>query len=248
MLELYHYWESVCSSKVRICLAEKQVDWTGHIIDIMAFEHTRPDYVKLNPLAVVPTLIHDGTPIIESSFINEYLDDVFPDPPLRPADPIERARMRAWVKYQDDVVHPTIRIPSFAILMKDILAAHTDEELAEMAAHHPDELRANRYLQTAREENDEDEMAFAQRQLQKMLDRFDAQLSRTAWLASDDYSLADIAMAPMMDRLEYLAMAGLWEGRPAVRDWITRLKARPGYQRGIPPMEHRFKGPLTAPA
>ena len=91
-------------------------------------------------------------------------------------------------------------------------------------------------------------MAFAQRQLQKMLDRFDAQLSRTAWLASDDYSLADIAMAPMMDRLEYLAMAGLWEGRPAVRDWIARLKARPGYQKGIPPMEHRFKGPLTAAA
>ena len=78
-----------------------------------------------------------------------------------------------------------------------------------------------------------------------MLDRFDAQLSQTAWLAGDAFSLADIAMAPMMDRLEFLAMAGLWEGRPAVRDWITRLKARPAYQQGVPPMEHRFKGPLT---
>ena len=86
------------------------------------------------------------------------------------------------------------------------------------------------------------------RQLKAIADRFDAQLSQTAWLAGDEYSLADIAMAPMMDRLEYLAMAGLWEGRPAVSDWITRLKARTGYQQGIPPMEHRFKGPLTASA
>ena len=69
-----------------------------------------------------------------------------------------------------------------------------------------------------------------------------------AGLADDGYSVAYRAMAPMMDRVEDLARVGFWEGRPGVSDGVSRLKARAGYQRGIPPMEHRFKGPLTASA
>ena len=60
MLRLYHYWSSVCSQKVRMCLAEKGLEWESRHVDIFAFENYEPAYTKLNPKAVVPTLDHDG--------------------------------------------------------------------------------------------------------------------------------------------------------------------------------------------
>ena len=82
MLELYHHGSSVCAAKVRLVLAEKNLEWTGHYLDILAGEQFNPDYLKLNPKAVVPTLIHNGEVITESTLICEYLDDAFTGHPL----------------------------------------------------------------------------------------------------------------------------------------------------------------------
>ena len=86
MLELYHHGTSVCAAKVRTVCAEKGLKWTGHYIDILKGEQFAPEYMALNPKAVVPTLVHDGQVIIESAVIDEYLDQAFAAPPLRPAD------------------------------------------------------------------------------------------------------------------------------------------------------------------
>jgi glutathione S-transferase len=245
MLELYHYWDSVCSFKVRMCLAEKGLNWESRYVDILAFEQTRPDYLKLNPNAVVPTLVHDGRPVIESTVINEYLDEVFPDMSLRPADPHARARMRVWVKYEDDLIYPAIRIPSFNLMLRSILTQRTDAEIDRMMATHPDPKRAENYKKTARAPVDRAAVAEATQKLAVALDRLEATLADGPWLVGAQFTLADIALAPMMDRLEFLAMAGLWDGRPRVRDWVARLKARPSYKAAEPPAEHRVPGPLA---
>ena len=86
MIELYHNDMSTCAQKVRFTLAEKNLTWESHHLDLRARDQQKPDYVKLNPNAVVPTLVHDGTVIVESNVINEYLDDAFPAPALRPDD------------------------------------------------------------------------------------------------------------------------------------------------------------------
>ena len=86
-LELYHHGSSVCAAKVRLVLAEKGLEWQGHYIDILKGEQFDPNYMKLNPKAVVPTLVHDGRVLSESTVICEYLDDAFPEPSLKPADP-----------------------------------------------------------------------------------------------------------------------------------------------------------------
>ena len=78
MLELYHSPISTCSQKVRLVLAEKELPWTPREIHFTAREHLSEAYLQLNPNGVVPTLVHDGDPIVNSSVINEYLDDVFP--------------------------------------------------------------------------------------------------------------------------------------------------------------------------
>src|SRR5262249_51600609 len=106
MITLYHHGSSVCAGKVRLVLAEKGVPWEGIYVDILRGDQFDPAYVKLNPKAVVPTLIHDGKVIIESSVICEYLDEVFPAPSLKPAAPERRAAMRLWTKAVDEYLHP----------------------------------------------------------------------------------------------------------------------------------------------
>ncbi|MBM3487798.1 MAG: hypothetical protein FJX67_14390 [Alphaproteobacteria bacterium] len=87
MLALYHTNISVCAQKVRLVLAEKALAWESRVVDLIAGAQTWPDYVALNPKGVVPTLVHDGRPIVESTVICEYLDDAFPAPPPRRSDP-----------------------------------------------------------------------------------------------------------------------------------------------------------------
>ena len=94
MLELYHNNISVCAQKVRIVLAEKNLAWTEHHLSLARGEQLTPEFKALNPRGVVPVLVHDGNVIVESSVICAYLDDVFPDPPLTPKDPVQRATMR----------------------------------------------------------------------------------------------------------------------------------------------------------
>ena len=81
VLELYHNHRSTCSQKVRICLAELNLTWESRNIDLATGEHLTPEFLKINPNGVVPALLHDGRPVIESTVICEYLDEVFPDKP-----------------------------------------------------------------------------------------------------------------------------------------------------------------------
>ncbi len=101
MLYLYHGTTSVCAIKVRLTLAEKALPWQGEVLWLQRGDQYRPDYLKLNPNAVVPTLVHDGTVIIEATVIMEYLDETFPDIPLMPRDPYARSQVRLWLKRVD---------------------------------------------------------------------------------------------------------------------------------------------------
>ena len=69
MLERYPNESSICAPKIRIVLAEKNVPWNGHYFDVLAADQFDPEYLKLNPKAVVPTIVHDGNVVIESTVI-----------------------------------------------------------------------------------------------------------------------------------------------------------------------------------
>lgn len=75
MIEFYDNDMSVCAQKVRLVLAIKGLDHERHSLDLRAGDQFKPDYLKLNPKAVVPTIVDNGIPIIESTVINSYLDD-----------------------------------------------------------------------------------------------------------------------------------------------------------------------------
>jgi glutathione S-transferase len=237
MLELYHDWRSLCSIKFRLCLAEKELSWKSHFIDLIKLEHMTPQYLQLNPNGVVPSLVHDGVPIYESTLINEYLDEVFRDVPLMPADPVERARARLWVKFEDDVLHPVIRPATFALMMSPELARRFDRELEDMVAAHPNKQRAEELRRATRAPIDQQKVDAAKQAMKAALDR---RLTEAPWLGGQTYSLADIAAAPFIDCLEDLNLSGRWSGSPALADWISRTKSRPAYQPAIPDNSQRL--------
>jgi glutathione S-transferase len=98
-MKLFHGWLSSALRRVRLCLAEKGIAYESVPIDMSKQEHHAPAYLAMNPNGVVPALLlDDGRPLHESSTICEYLDELQPAPPLRPADSYQRALMRNFVR------------------------------------------------------------------------------------------------------------------------------------------------------
>ena len=228
MLILHHDWDSLQSMKVRMCLAEKALPFDSRIVDLTSFQHLRPAYLAVNPAGLVPCLVDDGRALRESSIINEYLDDRTPTG-LRPEDPYLRAQMRLWTRFQDEEVHPAVRPATFQLMIKRRLAAMTKAEVEALVASHPMPARAAAYREWATGEVDYAALVEAVARLDRILARMEDTLAQSAWLAGPTFSLADIAMASFVDRLEHLGFAFLWDARPGVARWVAELQARPSY-------------------
>ena len=114
MLELYHNINSpYCAQKVRIALYEKDQAVKEHLLTLQG-DQNDPAYMKLNPNGVVPTLVHDGNIITESSLILYYIDEAFPTPALMPKIPGARHRVRLYNKLIDEYMHNACTIITFA--------------------------------------------------------------------------------------------------------------------------------------
>jgi maleylacetoacetate isomerase len=94
---LYSYWRSSSAYRVRIALNLKGIDYQQKFVHLVkeGGEQHQPEYREVNPLGLVPALVHDGQTIVQSMVIIEYLEEVFPAHPLLPAAPIERSRVRS---------------------------------------------------------------------------------------------------------------------------------------------------------
>ncbi len=233
MLELYHNETSVCAAKVRFALEEKELAWTGRHVDIFSGEQHRPEYRRLNPLGVVPTLVRDGIPFIESNIINEYLDDAFPQVPLRPADAAERAQMRLWTKQLDDSVHHATAVISYSIAYRFLQLAKPREEVEALLNGISDPERGERNRDLIYKGLDSRFFAGAIKRFDRLLTDMETALRQKAWLAGNNLSLADIGLAPYITRLERLQLSPMWDRRPKLTDWFERIKERPACKRAI---------------
>jgi glutathione S-transferase len=229
MLALYHNDMSSCSQKVRICLAEKGLEWESRHLSLRAGEHQQDWYVRLNRRAVVPTLIDDDVVVPESNVINEYLDERFSAVPLSPTDPLGRARMRLWTKQLDEDVHDAcLAILSFGIAFRHQYLAR-GEQGRQMLEQIPNIFKRERRRDVIEKGLDSIHFRIAVARMRLLLGEMDEALSRHAWLAGDDYTIADAAFTPYLARLEHLAILGMADDRPHVRAWYERIKARPSF-------------------
>lgn len=233
---LYHHGMSVCAAKVRMALAEKGVVPELRYVDIRKGEQHHPDYLKLNPNAVVPTLVYGDDVVIESTVICEYVDDAFEGPALKPASPSGRARMRLWTKQLDEGVHfPATAVISFALALAEGFKKRfaSPEDLRAHIRSLPNPKRREFLTQTCEQGVEAPLVVEAVRRFDKLLSDMEKALALSPWLAGDAFSLADIAYAPYMARLECLRMDWLWAQRPRVADWYRRLSSRPAYKPSI---------------
>lgn len=232
MIELYHADMSTCAQKVRLALAEKGLEWTGHLLNLRASDQHRPDYLTLNPNGVVPTLIDDGMPVIESTVICEYLDDAYPDPPLRPAAPLDRARMRLWTKRLDDGLHFHTGVLSGSIAFRHQHLARPEAEWNAYIESIPDPRRRQRQRQQLELGMEAPQFADAIRAFETFLADLEAQLNETEWMAGARYSLAEIGYTPYLIRLDELNLWRWMDHRPRITGLYERLKARPNFGPG----------------
>jgi maleylacetoacetate isomerase len=105
-MKLYSYFRSSAAFRVRIALNLKKLDYENAAIHLRRNDQTKPDYRAVNPQGLVPTLDDGGRTLIQSLAIIEYLDEVYPDPPLLPSHPTERARVRALAEIVACDIHP----------------------------------------------------------------------------------------------------------------------------------------------
>lgn len=239
MLELYHHGSSVCAAKVRFALAEKKLDWQGHYIDILKGEQFQEVYLKINPKAVVPSLIHDGRIINESTVICEYLEETFPDNPIFPRDPYERHGVRLWTKAVDEDLHPACGAVTFAISHRHTVMRLGKEKLEEFLSSTPAQSVTSDWKTQKREwveKGLDSPGAAAKLELyDRYLKKMEEALRTSEWLVGDTFGIADISLAPYVNRLAMMSMSGLWEnGRlPGVADWFARLSAKQNFRSAL---------------
>ena len=217
---------------MRLCLEEKGLKYESHPVDLAKMEHHSPEYLKINPNGVIPTLVHEGRALYESGTICEYLDEVFPEPPLRPADAWGRAQMRNWVRYADERIGNLI-IFNWRHDLQKVAQQWTDDELAERLKKIPSKERREAWLRVARRPYTAEERAEARDKLVQMLDRMEATLKESAWLAGERYGIADIAQVPFVKRIdEEIAPDEMaQEKHPKVAAWWAAIQARPAFAR-----------------
>ena len=188
----------------------------------------------------MPTLEHDGRIIIDSNIILEYLDDFFPDSPLKPKDPFERSQMRIWLDKSETLVHKNVNILSWNRRHMPRMKHLSHEQHLKILQKFPNpETRRMRIRRLEHGVSDTDE-EFAKERLSDFMDKMEEELNKGTWLTGDNFSLADIAIAPFIERFEANNLVDLidFRKRPKIGSWWGKMKSRESYQTA-----YAFKNP-----
>ncbi len=228
---LYNAPQSTCSQRVRFVLNAKKLPFEEVKLDLLAGDQLKPDYLALNPNGVVPTLVHDGTVVIDSSVIIEYIDEVFPEwENFTPKEPAKRAAMRALMRFIDEMPAAAVRIPTFNLAFLPRFAAMSEEEFLAFAESKP--LRKEFMLTMGRKGFSEKEMNAALDRLARTLVRMEAAIRSSGgpWLMGVRPTLADVAVMPAIVRMADLGLDTMWKDKPLMADWFDAIRAHPAFK------------------
>ena len=234
MLKLYHAPTSVCSQKVRVGLAEIGLDYESEMLDLQKGDQFAPHYLKLNPDAVVPTLVDGGLILVESSLILEYLDREYNAGRLMPRGKAAEVAARHWL-LRCLAIHAAINTMSFSTAFrKAILASKSRDEIAASLAQMPDPVMRAKRKDLLEHGLRSPYVGQALIHLRRTLSDMAAALETDEWVSGSQFGISDIALVAYLDRLERLGFDGLWSKEyPAVGYWLSRMQARPSYETGI---------------
>ncbi|MDQ6993742.1 MAG: glutathione S-transferase N-terminal domain-containing protein [Mariprofundus sp.] len=195
MIKLYSDAHCPNSHRTRIVLAEKELPVTTYELEA---DNLPADFLKLNPYGKLPTVIDRDVVFFESFVVNEYLDERYPHPPLKPGSPAERAQMRLAVLQLERELYPL-------------------------------------YAETSNSRKKRE----AIRKISVYLESLNGYLARQEYFIGEQYSLADITLAPILWRLEALDIdTSVW---PHLEGYMDRLFERPAFERSLSEFEQMLR-------
>jgi glutathione S-transferase/GST-like protein len=230
-VELYFFQPLVTNSaRVFLALLEKGVPFEERLLTAGA--HLQEPYLKINPKGQVPALVHDGRALSEGMCINEYIDETFEGPELRPADPRERWRMRTWSRYADTDLGRALMMINWNRIMPRMQSQRTKEQMEQFAKSVPDPDRRRAWLNAATQQTPPEQIEESHRRVRAGVRRIEEALKSRPYIAGKTYSLADI------DLLNFYGYQSMWlpdwikelnndKDTPATMDWLGRLSERP---------------------
>jgi glutathione S-transferase len=228
---LYNAPQSTCSQRVRFVLNSKKLQFEEKKLDLFSGDQLKPEYLKINPNGVVPALIHDDRIILDSSVIIEYLDDVFSEISLfSPKDPVARAKMRWMIRYIDEIPTPAIRFPSYNLAFLPHFKSMKEEEFIALANSKP--LRKEFLLSMGRTGFSKADMDQAVDKLNRSVIRMNDWIEENGgiWLMGDKISLADIAIMPVIVRMDDINLDNAWKTLPNIKNWLENIKNQPAFK------------------
>lgn len=228
---LYNAPQSTCSQRVRFAFNAKGVTFEEHKLDLFSGDQLKPDYLAINPNGVVPALVHNGEAVIDSAVIMEYLDEVRPEPVcFTPGDPIARAHMRSMMRYIDEVPAPAIRIPSYNLAFLPHFREMSEEEFLALANSKP--LRREFLLTMGRTGFPEKDMNEALERLDRAVVRMDEWIAASGgpFLMGSKITLADIAVMPVIVRMDDINLHEAWADKPAVGRWLDAIRGHEAFK------------------
>ena len=227
---LYNAPQSTCSQRVRFVMNAKGLAFEERRLDLFSGDQLKPEYLAINPNAVVPALLHGERKVLDSSVIMEYLDEVRGDvSSFTPQDPVDRARMRWMMRYIDEIPAPAIRVPSYNLAFLPHFRSMTEEAFLALANSKP--LRKEFLLAMGRTGFPQTDMDQALDKLHRSVVRMNEWIAESGgpWLMGDSITLADIAIMPVIVRMDDINLHASWADKPAVARWLDAIRAHPAF-------------------
>ena len=230
-LHLFHADISNCSMRVRMVLAEKELPWTSHHLDLRKKKTVTPEYFGIHPKGLVPTLVHNGVVHIESNEIIAYLDETYPDPPLQPQSGKEREVMHEWLRTATEIHVPAVKTLIYTRKIGKVLHKNEAEDAKYRSLQRDPELLAFHSRASTGVGLPKEQVDRAEATLLRLFGIAEDELSQHEWLVGDQFSLADISWAPL-----HFTLAGVdfpFHRYPHVSAWADAIRGRPSFQEGV---------------
>ena len=225
---LYHWEPNANSGKPMLALMEKGVAFNSHYLDLLSFDQHQPEYLAVNPQGTIPAMRHGEGVLTESTAIMEYVDEAFEGPHLMPADPRDRWRVRGWMKLMDQWLGPSFSMIGWKVFVGPAVRDKDPQELQAAIERIPLPERRVAWRKAISGQFGAEELEESRRRVALGIRMLEEELARRPWLASDQYSLADINGF----NLAY-ALPVVWpelsndELTPHILRWLRTIYARP---------------------
>jgi glutathione S-transferase len=233
-IKYYHAEPLANSLKSMVPLFEKGLAFESVYVDLHKFEQHSQWFVAINPEGQVPVLDHDGHLITQTTVINEYLEDVFPDTPLRPREPLGAARMRYWNKFVDEHVMNYVSMHGWHRMVGIIARKIESGDFEKLMERVPLPDQRTKWM-TARSGFSPADLAHSTEKIIYAVDKVEKQLAQSAWLAGNDYTLADINFYSMCGMMVERMFPELEIAKrcPRLVEWRERVTARPAIAKAL---------------